>query len=79
MVLQNLKDGKSATFRSGGNSLAPLINPNDQCKYVPLTGGADDVSVGDIVFCLITPDPQHGAPYLIGHFVKQKKLCRKIH
>eukprot|EP00928_Gymnodinium_smaydae_P072171 TRINITY_DN55589_c0_g1_i1.p1 TRINITY_DN55589_c0_g1~~TRINITY_DN55589_c0_g1_i1.p1 ORF type:complete len:301 (+),score=54.65 TRINITY_DN55589_c0_g1_i1:82-984(+) len=58
--------GETVGWRSGGNSLAPLIKSRDHCTYAPVSRH-EDIKKGDVVFCQI------GSRYW-EHMVKKKML-----
>jgi len=54
MIKHKLQSGPPDAFRSGGDSLAPLIKSGDVWEYHPVFE-ASEVEVGDIVFCQVKP------------------------
>ena len=60
MIMRKLQSGQPVAFKSGGNSLAPLIKSGDICEYYPVSDDAD-VGVGDIVFCQVNPTQRYFA------------------
>jgi hypothetical protein len=66
MIRDMLKEGRSVCYRSSGWSLWPRVHSNDQTTYDPVTS-ADQVQVGDIVFCTVQPNDRFFA-----HLVKEK-------
>ena len=66
MIKDKLKAGRSVCYRSSGWSLYPRVHCNDQTTYDPVTS-ADQVQVGDIVFCTVQPYDRFFA-----HLVKEK-------
>ena len=53
MIQDSLMEGLTVAYRSSGWSLYPLIHSNDLCYFEPVY--AQDVRVGDIVFCQVEP------------------------
>ena len=66
MIKDQLVAGKNVMYRSSGRSLEPLIYSNDCTTYQPVAS-ADEVKVGDIVFCQVFP-----SQFFYAHLVKEK-------
>jgi len=54
MIQNRLQSGFPAAFKSGGNSLWPVIHSGDVSQYEPVFEESE-VEVGDIVFCQVRP------------------------
>jgi sRNA-binding protein len=50
--IAQLQEGKTVSFRSGGNSMTPRIKSGQRCTYVPVKS-MDDIKKGDAVFCKV--------------------------
>jgi hypothetical protein len=50
--IARLRAGETVSFREGGNSMTPRIKHRQKCTYVPVLT-AQDVKVGDAVFCKV--------------------------
>lgn len=66
LIKDQLSSGKNVMYRSSGNSLVPLVYSNDCTTYQPVKS-ADEVNVGDIVFCQVFP-----SEFFYAHVVHQK-------
>ena len=66
MIKDQLRAGKNVMYRSSGRSLEPLIYSNDCTTWQPVAS-ADEVKVGDIVFCQVFPSRS-----FYGHLVFDK-------
>ena len=67
LIRDNLTGGRSAFYKSSGDSMWPLVQSNDACTIHPIqavtaNGGkysiqkeASEIDVGDIVFCRVQP------------------------
>ena len=54
MCKKQLLEGTPVQYKSGGNSLYPLVHANDSCLFAPVVN-PDTLKVGDIVFCDVQP------------------------
>ena len=54
MCKKQLLEGTPVQYKSGGNSLYPLVHANDSCLFAPVVN-PDTLKVGDIVFCEVQP------------------------
>ena len=54
LLRDHLLEGKTAQYRSSGNSLFPDVHSGDCCMYEPVTNESL-LKEGDIVFCLVLP------------------------
>ena len=70
LIKENLLAGENVCYRSSGWSLFPRVWSNDQTTYEPVTS-AEQVEVGDIVFCEVQPGNRFYA-----HLVKDKTWWR---
>ena len=50
--IARLRAGETVSFREGGNSMTPRIKSRQKCTYRPVAA-AEDVAVGDAVFCKV--------------------------
>ncbi len=50
--IARLRAGETVSFREGGNSMTPRIKSRQKCTYKPVMA-AEDVKVGDAVFCKV--------------------------
>ena len=50
--IARLRAGDTISFREGGNSMTPRIKSRQKCTYKPVVT-AEDVRVGDAVFCKV--------------------------
>lgn len=60
--IEQLKTGRTVTFRPRGHSMAPKVNDGDRVTVEPL-GEDTELAVGDIVLCTV-----RGSQYL--HLIK---------
>jgi len=62
MLMETLKAGRPAAYRSSGNSCAPIIKSGDYCTFDP-NFDIERLKKGDIVFCRVLPDGWGGHRY----------------
>ena len=53
MMREMLLNGKTVQMVSGGDSLAPLVEPYEPCVFAPASG--KQIKKNDIVFCQVQP------------------------
>ena len=58
MIKDLLTSGRGVQYRSGGNSLVPVVYSGDVTMWEPVTDH-DALVVGEIVFCLVQPTQRY--------------------
>ena len=57
LIREVLMRGQSVQLRSSGNSLVPIIYPNDITFIRPILPGCNSqIKAGDVIFCLVQPN-----------------------
>jgi len=54
MCKKQLQEGTHVQYKSGGNSLYPVVHANDSCLFEPVAN-PEELKVNDIVFCEVQP------------------------